>query len=91
MTKHYYISDPNAEKGFVEVTEEEWTSLIGDEATRPYASAVYRGEMIIDEVPEEVREAVAEIVANKNARFGLYSERELPAQEALDILTGGDS
>lgn len=90
MTR-YYISDPKAEKGFVELTESEWLALIGTEETRPYANKVYRGEMTMEEVPEDIREAVAAVVAEKVKRWGLYAERELNAQEALAIITGGDT
>lgn len=89
MATRYYISDPTAERGFVELTETEWFALMGDETTRPYAGKVYRGEMAIEDVPEDVREAVAAVVAEKVARWGLYSERELSDNEALNILTGG--
>lgn len=89
MATRYYISDPTAERGFVELTETEWFALMGDETTRPYAGKVYRGKMAIEDVPEDVREAVAAVVAEKVARWGLYSERELSDNEALNILTGG--
>ena len=88
---HYYITDPTAEKGFVELTESEWYALLGTEETLPYANKVYRGEMDISEVPEELREEVAAVVAEKVKRWGLYSERELQPQEALQIITGGDA
>lgn len=86
---HYYIIDPNAERGRVELTEPEYYALIGTEETRPYADKVYRGEMNISDVPEELQEAVADVVAEKVRRFGLYAERELTAHEALNILTEG--
>lgn len=90
MTR-YYINDPTAPKGFVELTEEEWLAIIGDETTRPYAYQVYRGEITIEDVPEDLRETVQSVVDNKIARWGLYSERDIPSDEALDILTGGAS
>lgn len=89
MTR-YYITDPTAERGFVELTETEWFALMGDNTTRPYATQVYRGEITINEVPEELRETVQSIVDTKIARWGLYEERNLPDSEALDIITGGD-
>lgn len=84
--KHYYISNPNAEKGFEEITESEWNAIIGDEITRPYTGKVYRGEMTLDEVPEEVRESVATIVANRMARWGEYHGQEVPAEELKDMI-----
>lgn len=56
--KHYYIADNTQPKGFIEVTETEFYALVGTEETRPYASKVYRGEISIEEVPEDLREAV---------------------------------
>lgn len=88
---HYYISDPKVEKGFVELTESEWYALLGTEKTRPYANKVYRGEMSIDDVPEELREEVAAVVAAKVERWGLYAERELQPQEALNIIAGDEA
>lgn len=88
---HYYISDPKAEKGFVELTEAEWLALIGTEEVRPYTGKVYRGEMAMEDVPEELREEVAAVVAAKVERWGLYSERELTSHEALNIITGGNA
>lgn len=67
--KHYYITDPSAEKGFVEVSEEEFRAVVGDETTRPYANKVYRGEITIEEVPEELREAVQAVVEEKNPQI----------------------
>ena len=88
--KHYYIIDDNAEKGFIEVTEAEWNALIGTEELRPYASKVYRGELSIDEVPEELRAEVQAIVDTKIARWGTYESRDIPDSEALNIITGGN-
>lgn len=87
--ERYYINDLAAECGFVELTETEWLALMGDETTRPYATKVYRGEMPIDEVPADLRDAVQAVVDTKVARFGLYSERRISADEALNIITGG--
>ena len=88
---HYYIADSKAEKGFVELTESEWLALIGTEEIRPYTGKVYRGEMTMEEVPEELQEEVAAVVAEKVKRWGLYSERELTSHEALQIITGGNA
>jgi hypothetical protein len=89
MSKHYYIADSTQPRGFVEVSGEEFTAVIGDDTTRPYAGKVYSGVMSIDEVPEDLREAVAAVVAARTERFGAWEERELSAQEALDIIVGG--
>lgn len=89
MDKHYYIADRTNPRGFVEVSEEEFNALIGDDTTRPYVGKVYSGVMSIDEVPEDLREAVAAVVAARTERFGAWNERELTPQEALNIIVGG--
>lgn len=88
MTRHY-IRDPDAKRGFAELTEEEWIAMMGNDAVRPYAKQGYRGDIAIEDVPEELREAVQTVVDNRIARWGLYSEREIAPKEALTILTGG--
>lgn len=87
---HYYIA-ANNEKGFEEITEAEWLALFGDETTRPYANKVYKGELSIDEVPEELRESVQAVVNAKIAKWGTYESRDIPDGEALNIITGGSA
>jgi hypothetical protein len=86
MSKHYYIADSTQPRGFVEVSEEEFTAVIGDDTTRPYAGKVYRGEMTIEEVPEELREAVQAVVDAKIERFGVYIEQDVSASELKEVL-----
>lgn len=84
--KHYYISNPEAEKGFEEITEEEWNNLIGEEPYRTYATKLYRGSITIDEVPEDYKENVQNIVNNKISKWGLYSERNITSSELQDMI-----
>ena len=84
--KHYYISNPNSHKGFEEVTESEFLAFVGDESTRPYATKVYRGEISIDEVPEELRESVQSVVDAKIARLGIYANQDVPANELKTMI-----
>ena len=86
--KHYYITDPTAERGFVEVTEAEFTAFIGTEETRPYASKVYRGELSIEDVPEDLRVQVQSVMDTKIARFGVYNKQEIPAEELKTMIEG---
>lgn len=80
MAKRYYIS-ANNERGFEELTESEFYAIMGDETTRPYASKVYRGELSIDEVPDDVKEAVQTVVNAKITKFGEYNKQEITAEE----------
>lgn len=81
----YYIADENQPNGFVEVSEAEYNSLFGDDTIRPYVQAVYRGDIAIVDVPEEHREAVRTVVANKISRWGQYTETDEPVDQFPDI------
>lgn len=84
--KHYYIADNTQPKGFIEVTENEFYALVGTEETRPYASEVYRGEISIEEVPEDLREAVQVVVDNRIARWDEYKNQNISAGEMQDLI-----
>ena len=84
--KHYYITDSTQPEGFVEVTESEWFDLLGEGDNRIYSSKVYKGIMTLDEVPEENREIVATIVANKIAKWGEYQEQDISSDEFGDMI-----
>lgn len=84
--KHYYIANPSSEKGFEEITEAEWNAIIGEEPYRQYASKLYRGSITIDDIPEEYREKVQEIVNNKISKWGTYAEQNIPANELQNMI-----
>lgn len=86
--KRYYITDPSSENGFIEVAESKFISLVGTEETRPYALQVYRGEIFIEDVPEELREQVQSIIEYKILHCGEYNELEISADELKDMLEG---
>lgn len=65
----YYIT---IQKGVEEITEAEFYALFGDETIRPYTGKVYRGEIIIDDVPSDLKEAVQTVVDAKIAKWGIY-------------------
>lgn len=88
MTR-YYIVDNKSERGYTEILEEEFNALRGTDETRPYIDKVYASEMMLDAVPAELQEAVNTSVEVRIARYGQYTESELSAQEAMDIILGG--
>lgn len=73
-------------QGEKEITEAEFYSIIGDETIRPYASKVYRGELSIEEVPEDMRESVAAVVAKRIEYLGEYDQRKMPDEEMKSLL-----
>lgn len=91
MEKHFYLSPVSNDSEHEEVTESVWLDIIGDKDHREYANKVYRGELSIEEVPEDKRETVQKIVNNKIARWGAFDKREISDSEALDIITGGNA
>lgn len=72
----YYVINPFA-KRLEEVTEAEHLALVGDDTQRPYADQLYREEIALADVPEDIRESVQTIVNNRISRWGLW--KDLPA------------
>lgn len=83
----YYIH-ANNDKGFKEVTEGEFFAISGDETTSIYASKVYRGALTINEVPENLQEAVQVVVDAKIALYGEYQNQEVSATELKTMIEG---
>ena len=78
--------------GGVEITEAEYNALLAE--IREKASLVnrlYSGEITIDEVPVEWREEIQRRVDERIAAEGAVEEQDLSAEEALDIILGGES
>ena len=86
--KKYYLLNRNSTIGFEEITEEEYLAVVGLPPVKDYAFKVYRGQMSIDDVPEEHREQTQAVVDAKIARLGAY---QIPDAQALHIITGGNA
>ena len=76
----------NTGKPFEIMTEEEYLAIVGSESVRPYVGKVYRGEISIDDVPEELKEDVMVVVEARIARWGKYYKQEIPAQELKNMI-----
>ena len=78
--------------GGVEITESEYNVLLAE--IREKASLVnrlYSGEITIDDVPEAWREEIQRRVDERIAAEGSAEEQDLSAEEALNIILGGES
>ena len=78
--------------GGVEITEAEYNTLLAE--IREKAALVdklYSGEITIDEVPVEWREEIQRRVDERIASEGAAEEQDLSAEEALNIILGGES
>ena len=78
--------------GGVEITEAEYNALLAE--IREKAALVeqlYNGEITIDEVPVEWQEEIQRRVNERIAAEGAAEEQDLSAEEALNIILGGES
>ena len=78
--------------GGVEITEAEYNALLTE--IREKAALVeqlYNGEITIDDVPTEWQEEIQRRVNERIAAEGEAEEQDLSAEEALNIILGGES
>lgn len=78
--------------GGVEITEAEHNTLLT--MIREKAALVdklYLGEISIDDVPSDWREEIQRRVDERIAAEGTLDEQDISAEEALDIILGGDT
>ena len=77
--------------GGMEITESEYNALLSE--IREKAALVdklYSGEITIDEVPTDWQEEIQRRVDARIAVDGEAAEQDISAEEALDIILGGD-
>ena len=78
--------------GGVEITEAEYNILLAE--IREKAALVdklYSGEITIADVPTEWQEEIQRRVNERIAAEGAAEEQDLSAEEALNIILGGES
>lgn len=79
-------------QGGTEITESEYNSLLSE--IREKAALVdklYSGEITIADVPMDWQDEIQRRVDERIAADGAAEEQDIPAEEALDIILGGDS
>ena len=78
--------------GGTEITEAEYNALLAE--IREKAALVeqlYNGEITIDDVPTEWQEEIQRRVNERIAAESAAEEQDLSAEEALNIILGGES
>lgn len=78
--------------GGEEITEDEYNRLlteIREKAT--LVDSLYNGEITIDDVPAEWQEEIQRRVDERIANQGTLEEQDISAEEALDIILGGEA
>ena len=79
-------------KGGTEITEAEYNALLAE--IREKAALVdklYSGEITIADVPTEWQEEIQRRLDERIAAEGAAAEQDIPAEEALNIILGGET
>lgn len=77
--------------GGVEITEEEYNRLLAEIREKAdYVNKVYSGEISLSDVPEDWQEEIQRRVDERIAQQGAADDQEISADEALDIILGGE-
>lgn len=78
--------------GGVEITEAEYNALLSE--IREKAALVdklYSGEITMDDVPTDWQEEIQRRVNERIEAEGAAEEQDISAEEALDIILGGET
>lgn len=77
--------------GGVEITESEYNRLLTEIREKAaLVNQLYNGEITIDAVPAEWQEEIQRRVDERIAAEGEAAEQDIPAEEALAIILGGE-
>ena len=78
--------------GGTEITEAEYNALLIEIREKAVlVEQLYNGEITIDDVPTEWQEEIQRRVNERIAAEGAAEEQDLSAEEALNIILGGES
>lgn len=78
--------------GGTEITESEYNRLLTEIREKvALVDRLYSGEITIDEVPSDWQEEIQRRVDERIAADVAAEEQDIPAEEALDIILGGES
>ena len=77
--------------GGVEITEEEYNRLLTEIREKAdLVDKLYSGEITIDDVPTDWQEEIQRRVDERTEQQGTLDEQDISAEEALDIILGGE-
>lgn len=78
--------------GGTEITEAEYNTLLSEIREKAaLVDRVYNGEIGMDDVPAEWQEEIRRRVDERVAAEGTIEEQDISAEEALDIIVGGEA
>lgn len=78
--------------GGTEITKEEYDRLLAEIRTKAeLVDKLYNEEITLAEVPTEWQEEIQRRVDERIAMQGTLEEQDISAEEALDIIVGGEA
>lgn len=78
--------------GSTEITESEYNALLSEIREKAVlVDKLYSGEITIDDVPTDWQEEIQRRVDERIAAEGAAEEQDISAEEALNIILGGES
>ncbi len=78
--------------GGVEITEAEYNRLLTEIREKAaLVNQLYMGEITLDDVPTEWQEEIQRRVNERIEQEGAADQQEISADEALNIILGGDT
>ena len=78
--------------GGTEITEAEYNALLSEIREKAdLVDKLYSGEITIADVPTDWKDEIQRRVDERIAAEGAAEEQDIPAEEALDIILGGDA
>lgn len=78
--------------GGIEITEAEYNRLLTEIREKAaLVDSLYNGEITIDHVPTEWQEEIQRRVDERIAAEGEAEDQDIPAEEALAIILGGEA
>ena len=77
--------------GVTEITESEYNTLLAEIREKAaLVDSLYNGEITISDVPAEWQDEIQRRVEERIAAEGEAAEQDISAEEALDIILGGE-
>lgn len=78
--------------GETEITEAEYKALLSEIREKTaLVDRLYSGEIALADVPDELREEIQRRVNERIAAEGEAAQQEISAEEALNIILGGET
>ena len=78
--------------GGTEITQEEYNTMLTDIIEKAeLADKLYRNEITLDDIPVDWKEEIQSRVDERKAEDAETAEREISADEALNIILGGEN